>query len=38
VLEYLARCRGFWPDPALDRWESDIQAGREPDFGANLVY
>ncbi len=40
VLEYFGLCRWFWKldHGALDRWEEDVRQGREPDFGANLVF
>ncbi len=38
VLEYFALCRNFWTNSSLDRWKADVRAGREPDFGPNLVY
>lgn len=40
VLEYLASCRKFWGSGSekLDAWTKDIQAGRIPEFGANLIY
>jgi hypothetical protein len=40
VLEYFALCRRFWKSGAddLDTWTADVQAGRLPAFGANLVY
>jgi hypothetical protein len=42
VLEYLELCRTFWSDEdnhgKLDQWKKEIQDGKRPDFGANLVY
>ena len=42
VIQYLELCRVFWLKKCefgkLDRWEADIRAGHQPDFGANLVY
>ncbi len=38
VVAYLELCRAFWPSGPVDRWISEIRDGREPDFGANLVY
>jgi hypothetical protein len=39
VLEYFELCRKFWTDTAkLDGWKKDVEAGRMPDFGGNLVY
>jgi len=40
VLEYLSLCRRFWQlgQPQLDHWTSDVMAGREPAFGAHLLY
>jgi tetratricopeptide (TPR) repeat protein len=40
VLEYFELCRKFWGMHAdsLDRWKTDVEAGRTPDFGGNLVY
>jgi hypothetical protein len=41
VLQYFELCRKFW---TLDRqghlaqWTADVQAGREPHFGTNLIY
>jgi hypothetical protein len=41
VREYFSLCRRFrmpqFADPKLNEWDSDVVAGREPRFGANLV-
>lgn len=39
VLEYFALCGEFWPKhDRLEAWASDVEAGRIPDFAANLIY
>jgi hypothetical protein len=40
VLEYIDLVRKFWKldHRKLDQWKKDIEEGRAPDFGANLVY
>ena len=40
VLDYFAQCRRFWElgGESLSRWTSEVQQGKVPDFGANLVY
>ena len=38
VLDYFARCRKFWNYGRLDDWSQQVQEGKIPDFGANLVY
>ncbi|HEY5914197.1 MAG TPA: hypothetical protein VJA21_26720 [Verrucomicrobiae bacterium] len=40
VLQYLESCRKFWGSGSekLDEWTKDIQAGRIPNFGGNLIY
>lgn len=42
VLQYFELCRKFWTyhgsNEKLDVWIKDVQAGRMPDFGANLLY
>jgi tetratricopeptide (TPR) repeat protein len=38
VLEYLKLCGSFWKDDKLEAWSQEIQAGKIPDFGANLEY
>jgi hypothetical protein len=40
VLQYFQLCRKFWDlgKYQLDQWTKDVNAGRIPDFGANLVY
>lgn len=40
VLEYFELCRKFWDMGSgdLDRWSKKVEAGKVPDFGANLVY
>jgi hypothetical protein len=40
VLEYFNLCRKFWSlhSDKLDEWSQIVNAGKIPDFGANLVY
>ena len=38
VIAYLDLCRMFWRMGPIDRWIGEVREGREPDFGANLVY
>ena len=40
VLGYFELCRKFWrmDRGRLDQWSQDVNAGKTPDFGANLVY
>lgn len=40
VLEYFDSCARFWKrgQDQLKRWSAEVQAGRVPDFGANLLY
>lgn len=38
VLQYFDLCRKFWPSEKLDEWTKDVNAGRIPQFGANLIY
>lgn len=40
VLDYFERCRKFWStgEETLRTWTADVQAGRMPDFGPNLIY
>ncbi|EEF59009.1 hypothetical protein [Pedosphaera parvula] len=39
VLEYFELCRKFWGENAkLDEWKKEVEAGRIPDFGGNLIY
>ena len=40
VLDYFEACRGFWNmgEDRLDIWAMYVNAGRIPDFGANLDY
>ena len=40
VLEYFMRCRKFWTfhPEKLALWIQTVQAGKTPDFGANLLY
>lgn len=40
VLEYLDLCRKFWSSDGgkLDEWTKEINAGRIPEFGGNLLY
>lgn len=40
VLAYFEACSKFWKDDfgKLAEWTDAVQAGREPRFGANLIY
>lgn len=41
VLEYFDLCAKFWKlhrDDTLKNWKSQVEAGKTPDFGANLWY
>lgn len=40
VLVYLELCRKFWADDfgKLDTWKREINEGKIPDFGPNLIY
>jgi hypothetical protein len=40
VLAYFEACREFWKmgGSRLDAWRQDVEAGRIPNFGANLRY
>jgi tetratricopeptide (TPR) repeat protein len=40
VLAYFEACRVFWKmgGATLDAWSRDVEAGRVPNFGANLRY
>jgi tetratricopeptide (TPR) repeat protein len=38
VLQYFELCKKFWDRPKLQEWAAEINNGRIPDFGANLVY
>jgi hypothetical protein len=40
VLQYFELCRKFWGsgNAKLDEWTKEIEAGRIPDFGGNLIY
>ena len=40
VLEYFKLCRVFWKleEGRLDRWTKEVEAGKIPEFGGNLVY
>jgi tetratricopeptide (TPR) repeat protein len=40
VLEYFDLCRSFWKmdQGRLDQWSKEVEAGKIPDFGANLLY
>jgi hypothetical protein len=40
VLDFLKACEAFWPDheDELAEWTMYIEAGRLPDFGANMNY
>ena len=39
VLEYLHRCHNFWPQgaPVLNRWETALRAGRQPNFNNRTI-
>jgi len=39
VLEYLHRCHNLWPQgaPVLNRWETAIRAGRQPNFNNRSI-
>ncbi len=39
VVEYLRRCRNLWPQgvPLLNRWETAIRAGRQPNFNNRVI-
>jgi hypothetical protein len=37
VLDYFTLCRKFWNFGRLDEWSQQVQEGRIPDFGGNLV-
>jgi hypothetical protein len=39
VLDHFERCRTFWKmdQGELDKWSRDVQDGKTPDFGLNLV-
>ena len=37
VLDYFALCRKFWNSGRLDEWSQQVQEGKIPDFGPNLV-
>lgn len=42
VLVYLEKCGQFWDPgpggPDLNQWKRDVEEGRIPDFGSNLLY
>jgi hypothetical protein len=38
VLEYFKRCGTFWKKDRLQAWTKEVQAGKIPNFGANLDY
>jgi hypothetical protein len=40
VLEYFMLCRKFWKmdHGKLDQWIQEVMDGKNPDFGANLLY
>jgi hypothetical protein len=38
VLEYFKLCGSFWKKSTLEAWTQEVQAGKIPDFGANLEY
>ena len=40
VLEYLRLCAKFWSYDRgqIARWTAEINAGKIPEFGANLIY
>ena len=38
VLEYFKLCEKFWKRDNLEAWTQEVQAGKIPDFGANLDY
>ena len=38
VISYCDLCRTFWPRNELSTWRKEVEAGRIPEFGANLVY
>lgn len=40
VLQYFEMCRRFWKmhRSRLDQWKAEVEAGKTPDFGANLLY
>ncbi|HEY3243592.1 MAG TPA: RNA polymerase subunit sigma-24 [Phycisphaerae bacterium] len=38
VIEYLRLCGRFWNKSQTDKWIEHIEAGKTPDFGANLDY
>lgn len=38
VLEYFQRCGNFWKSEKLQQWTDEVNAGRIPDFGPNLIF
>jgi hypothetical protein len=38
VLRYFELCAEFWTSKYLNEWIADVESGRMPDFGPNLIY
>jgi len=38
VLDYFKLCGSFWNRDKLAAWSKEVEAGKMPDFGPNLVY
>jgi tetratricopeptide (TPR) repeat protein len=38
VLQYFERCGKFWQNDSLTKWTEEVNAGRIPNFGANLIH
>ena len=40
VIQYFDLCRSFWKmdRDRLDQWKREVEAGKIPDFRADLVY
>jgi len=39
VVDFLNQCRRFWLEKEqIDQWTEEINEGKIPDFGANLLY
>jgi tetratricopeptide (TPR) repeat protein len=38
VLDYVKLCGSFWNRDKLAAWSKEVEAGKTPDFGPNLVY